>query len=259
MRRESKYGTNKTVRFRPILPKNPFVYQSYGELSIDKRNRWKLIDLLKEFSQSPDGVNKTVVRRNCNFFHYNGYRSELTDNPPKHHGFAGKPDFVYQPYVNFIKVNQYFFNIAVRDGFKFLENKCNVEQLLDISSLDGSVTLIYFLEESKYSYLSSWSNARRHAFGGYLADYHMRCTGDYCPFGSKIRGQQSLDSRIDQVLLFTTKSSQQERYSCACCGFWTRQIKPERHEYKRERSRVKVQRRKKYILTKKAMMDKISR
>jgi hypothetical protein len=241
MRRESKYGTIKSIRFYQNLRHNSLLYYSYGALSLDNRNRWKLIDLLKEHSQSSNGVNKIVVRRNCNFYQYNGYRRELTDNPPKHRSFACKPNFVYQPYVKFIKVNQDIFTIALQDGFKFLKNENNLRQLLDSSSLDLSLTLVYFLDESKYGYSSDWSNAERHAFGGYLADYHMRCTGEYCPYGPKIRGQQTADPRIQQVLLFIAKSSQQERCDCYARGFWTRSVKPERHDYKRERSRLKAQ------------------
>ncbi|CAF5024362.1 unnamed protein product, partial [Rotaria sp. Silwood1] len=43
-----------------------------------------------------------------------------------------------------------------------------------------------------------WRNAHEHAFGGYVADYCMLCSGDYCPFGPKIRGLTTADSRIDQ-------------------------------------------------------------
>ena len=117
------------------------------------------------------------------------------------------------------------------------------------------MTLIYFLEESKYGYSSDWSNAKRHAFGGYLADYHMRCTGEYCPYGPKIRSQQTADTRIRQVLLFREKSSQQERYDCCSCGLWRRSVDPKRQDSKRERTRLKIQRREGMKLTKKAMMD----
>ena len=206
MRRESKHGTNKSIRFYQNLHHKSLRYYLYGDSSLDKRNRWKLIDLLKGHSQSSNGVNKIVVRRNCNFYQYNGYRHELTENIPKHRSFAYKPSFVYQPYAKFIKVNQDIFTIALQEGFKFLKNENNLRQLLDISSLDLSLTLNYFLDESKYGYSSDWSNAKRHVFGGYLGDYHMRCTAEYCPYGPKIRGQQTVDSRIYQVLLYIAKN-----------------------------------------------------
>ena len=127
MRRESKYGTNKSIRFHQNLRNKSLLYYSYGELSVDKRNRWKLVDLLKAHTQRSNSVNKIIVRRNCNFYQYNGYRNELTESPPKHRSFACKPDFVYQPYVNFIKVNHDIFSIALQDGFKFLENQNNLK------------------------------------------------------------------------------------------------------------------------------------
>jgi hypothetical protein len=168
MRRKSKYGTNKTVRFCQTCRQVSLQTYSSEQLSVDKRNRWKLIDLLQEYTQSSDYVNKIFVRRNCTFYQYNGYRNELRENPPRHLSFARKPDFVYQPYVNFIKVNLNIFDLALRNGLKVLRNKNTLEQLFDIDSYDTSVVLIYFLDGPQCCYSSDWSHARRHAFGGYF-------------------------------------------------------------------------------------------
>jgi hypothetical protein len=252
MRRNNKYGTNKTVRFCQRRLQTSSHTNPSEQLSIDKRNRWKLIDLLKEYTQSSDYSNKIIVRRNYNFYQYNGYRSILRENPPRHLSFPRRPDFIYQPYANFIKVNQDIFGLALRNGWKYLNNKTNLELLLDINSRNISVTLIYFLDGPKHFYSSDWFHAGKHAFGGYFADYSMVCSGDYCPFGPKIRGEQTSDSRINQVLFITGQNHESKRYSNCSCDSWKRSTKPERHAYKTGRSKVKTQRRQKYMLTKQA-------
>ena len=249
MRRENKYGTNKTIRLcHYALGK--YSYLHFPEQPcVNKRSCWKVMDLLKEHAQSPNYSNKIVLRRTYNFYQYNGYNNVLRENPPKHLSFARRPDFVYQPDVHFIKVNQEVFDLALHDGWKIFQNEINVEHLLDINSLDISVTLIYFLDDSKHCSSSNWSHAQRHAFGGYFADYNTVCLGDYCPFGPKLRGIQSSDPRINQVLFITRQSKRLERcINCSC-----RSSKCSRgSEYKTGRSQVKIQRQEKYKLTKQA-------
>ncbi len=257
MRRNNKYGTNKTIRFcqrrlQTLSHGNPS-----EQLSIDKRNRWKLMDLLKEYTQSPDYSNKIIVRRNYNFYQYNGYRRTLRENPPRHLSFASRPDFIYQPYVNFIKVNQDIFGLALRNGWKFLNNKTNLELLFDINSRNIPVTLIYFLDGPEQFCLSDWFHAWKHAFGGYFADYHTVCSGDYCPFGPKIRGEKISDSRINQVLFITGQNHESERCINCSCDPWKRAAKPQRPKSKKGRSKVKTQRREKYVLTKQARTAQI--
>jgi hypothetical protein len=257
MRRKNKYGTNKTIRFcqkyLPIsLPQN----HSPEQLCIDKRGRWKIMDFLKEHTQSSDYSNKIILRRNYNFFQYNGYKSVLRENPPQHLSFARRPDFVYQPYVNFIKVNQNILNLALLHGWKIFKNRINLADLLDIDSPDTPVTLIYFLDDLKHFCLSDWLNAQKHAFGGHFAAYHTVCSGDYCPFGPRIRGIETSDSRINQVLLITGNYKKLERCFNCTCDSWNHSTKLKRHCYKKERSRVKIQRQEKYKLTKQAKAAK---
>jgi hypothetical protein len=252
MRRKNKYRTNKTIRFCQRDVQTSSHSHPSEQLCIDKSNRWKLIDLLKEYAQSPDYSNKIIVRRNYTFYQYNGYKKILRENPPKHLSFPRRPDFIYQPYVNFIKVNQNIFNLVLRNGWKFLKNKNNLKNLFDINSHDISVTLIYFLDGPKHFYLSDWFNARRHAFGGYFAAYTTVCCGDYCPFGPKIRGEQTSDSRINEVLFITGQNHESERCSYCSCDSWKHPTKLEGRDYKTRRSKVKIQRREKYKLTKQA-------
>jgi hypothetical protein len=249
MKPENKYGTNKTIRFCHGRRLTSFQTYSSEQFSIDKRNRWKLLDLLKDYAQSSDYTNKIVIRRNYNFYQYNGYKTELRENPPRHLSFARRPDFIYQPYANFIKVNQDIFGLALRNGWKVLKYKNNLERLFDISIPNISVTLIYFLDGPKHLYPSDWFNAWKHAFGGYFADYTTVCLGDHCPFGPRIRGQQTSNSRIDQVLFIVGQNNESERYANCSCGRWRRSTKSDRHEYKEGRSKVKMQRREKYKLT----------
>jgi hypothetical protein len=250
MRRENKYGTNKTIRYcQKSLQTWLFNYSS-EQLSINKRNRWKLLDLLKEYTESSDYSNKIIVRHNCNFYQYNGYNSAKRQNPPKHSSFASRPDFIYQPYVNFIKVNQDVFGLAIRLGWKFLNSQNNLEHLLDIDARNISVTLIYFIKGSEHHYSSDWFYAWKHAYGGYFADYYTVCSGDYCPFGPRIRGQQISDSRINQVLFIFAQNNERKRYSNHYCDYWKCSTKSGQHDDKTERRKVKSQRRNKHILTK---------
>jgi hypothetical protein len=257
MRRNNKYRTNKTIRFCQRCLQTSSHGNPSEQLSIDKRNRWKLMDLLKEYTQSPDYSNKIIVRRNYNFYQYNGYRRTLRENPPRHLSFARRPDFIYQPYVNFIKVNQDIFGLALRNGWKFLNNKTNLELLFDINSRNIPVTLIYFLDGPEQFCLSDWFHAWKHAFGGYFADYHTVCSGDYCPFGPKIRGEKISDSRINQVLFITGQNHESERCINCSCDPWKRAAKPQRPKSKKGRSKVKTQRREKYVLTKQARTAQI--
>jgi hypothetical protein len=252
MRRKNKYGTNQTIRFCQKYLETSSHSHSPGQLCIDKRGRWKIMDFLKKHTQSPDYSNKIILRRNYSFYQYNGYKSILRENPPQHLSFARRPDFVYQPYVNFIKVNQNIFNLALDHGWKFLKNRSNLADLLDTDSPDISVTLIYFLDDLKHFCLSDWLNARKHALGGHFAAYHTVCCGDYCPFGPRIRGVQTSDSRITQVLFISGKYKELERCSNCSCDSWKHSVKHGQPDYKTERSRVKIQRQEKYKLTKQA-------
>ncbi|CAF1250008.1 unnamed protein product [Adineta steineri] len=216
MRRENKYGTSKTIRFC----QNSFEIwsQQYSSErpSINKRNRWKLLDLLNKYAESPDFSNKIVIRRNYNFCEYDGYESRLRENPPPHPSFSRKPDFVYQPYVNFIKVNQDKFDLMFQNGCKLSEIKNNFEDLINIDAYDGPVMLIYFINDSNQYYSPDWFQALRHASGGSFAGYHTIYVGDYCSFGPKIRGQQQSDSRINQIVLILTNNDIEKR-----CGYYS--------------------------------------
>ena len=252
MKRENKYGTNKTIRLcHGFHPTSLHIYPS-EQLSIDKRNRWKLLDLLKKYTQSSDYTNKIVLRRNYNFYQYNGYKQELREKPPKHLSFPRRPDFIYQPYVNFIKVNQHIFDLTLLHGWKFLTYKNNLEHLFDITLRNISVTLIYFLDGPKRLYSSDWFNSHKHAFGGHFADYHMVCSGDYCSFGPKIRGQQTSDARINQVLFIIAKDTESKRSAHCYCSRWKCSTTSDQHRYKEGRSKVKMQRRERYKLTQEA-------
>ena len=98
-------------------------------ICVNKQNRWKLMTFLKEHAQSLDSPNKITLRRNYNFYQYNGYSHVLRENPPQHLSFARRPDFIYQPHVNFIKVNQEFFNLILYHGWKFLNNEKNLRNI----------------------------------------------------------------------------------------------------------------------------------
>lgn len=257
MRRENKYRTNKTVRFCQIHVQTSLRSYFSEQLCIDKRNCWKVMDLLQKYLQSPDYSNKIVVRRNYSFYQYNGYKSILRENPPKHLSFASRPDFIYQPYVNFIKVNQEMFGLVLHYGWKFLQYKNNLELLLDVESQNISVTLIYFHDSPQHFYRSDLSYARIHACGGHFAGYNTVCLGDYCSFGPRIRGEQTSDSRINQVLFIAKQTGKPMRYSGCSCGSWKRPTKSDRHQYKAGRSKLKIQRRNKHALTKQAKIAQI--
>ncbi|CAF5211155.1 unnamed protein product, partial [Rotaria magnacalcarata] len=62
MRRDGKYGTNKTIRYCKECSREPSNNSSSGEVSMNKRNRWQLTELLKKYSQSPDNIKKIVLR-----------------------------------------------------------------------------------------------------------------------------------------------------------------------------------------------------
>lgn len=253
MRRTGKYASNKTIRYCRQCSQQSSACSYPHDLSTNKRNRWILINLLEKFSQSPKPTNKTLVRRNYNFYQYNGYTwaPRKYKTPPKHPTLAGRPDFTYQPYVKFLKVNQELFNIALLDGTsEFLKNSDYLNQLLDIHSSDNAVTLLYFLDGSDHCFSSDWSHAGRHAFGGYFADYCMLCSGTYCPLGPKIRGESTADSRVDQVLFVMTPSKRKGQWGCCSNVSWFRPSKADRHGGKEERSRKKIERREGNRLTK---------
>lgn len=255
MRRNIKYGTNKTLRYCKECADESLNRHSSAKVSMNKRDRWKLIDLLRKYSQSPNNDNKIIVQGNHHFVQYNGYQWSSTrkTTPPKHPSFASRPDFVYQPYVRFMKVNEDVFNLALHYGSHFLEDPKNLEQLLDISSFDISVTLIYFLNGSAHCFSSDWFNALKHAMGGYLADYCMVCSGDYCPFGPKLRGQILKDARVNQILFFSVQNERKEQQGCCFNVTWSRPTSADRHDCKIERSRKKIQRSQSFKLTKQAI------
>ncbi|CAF2055225.1 unnamed protein product [Rotaria magnacalcarata] len=252
MRRDGKYGTNKTIRYCKECSRESSNNSSSGEVSMNKRNRWQLTELLKKYSQSPDNIKKIVLQRKYTFQQYNGYTwsPRRKTSPPRHTTFVDKPDFIYQPYVKFLKVNHDVFNFALFNVSQFLSDVNNLEQLLDIRSRDIPVTLIYFLDGSQHSFSIDWLNARRHANGGYVADYCMLCTGDYCPFGPKIRGQSASDSRLKEVLILTKPN--QQRGQCGCCSRrnWVPALFFHEKSYKDVRSHIKIQRRESIRLTK---------
>ncbi|CAF1590634.1 unnamed protein product, partial [Adineta ricciae] len=103
---------------------------------------------------------------------------------------------------------------------------------------------------SRHWFPNDWHNAQRHAHGGYFADYHMLCTGEYCPFGPKIRGLTEIDSRIDQVLFVNTSNERQGRMGCCSSVAWKCPTSAMRHSYKEGRHRIKSQRRQGNRLTK---------
>ena len=261
MRRDNKYATNRTVRFC----QEPFQSRqfSYNQLCIDKRNLWQLISLLKPYVQSTNRTNKIVLRRNFNFYQYNGYISSQREHPPKHVSFARRPDFIYQPYANFILLNRDMFNRALSYGWKFLQNGKNLQQMLDVNEQNISLTLIYFLDAPSHFCSSDWYLALKHAIGGHFAAYHLVCWGDYCPLGPKIRGKQMSDSRINQILFVAENNSQSKLYSNCSCKSWERLTRSDRHQYKKERSQIKMQRRETQRLTKQARnystIDNLSR
>ena len=116
MRRENKYGTNKTIRFCQQSFEASAGNHPPKQICLNKKSRWKLMNLLKEHAQSSVSSNKIILRRNYNFYQYNGYNQNLRNYPPRHLSFARRPHFIYQPYVHFIKVNYDFFNLALYHG-----------------------------------------------------------------------------------------------------------------------------------------------
>ena len=247
MRRGGKYKSNQTVRFCLNYRQRHVHRDCPDEFCVNKRNHWKLINLLKAHRHTLDFESKIVVRRNCHFYQYNGYKPEKRSNPPRHLFFAGKPSFVYQPYVHFIKVNQEAFSIFLRDG---LPSRNGLEQLLDIECENTAVTLIYFLDGSSHCYSSDWYYACKHAYGGYFADYHTVCLGDFCPFGPKISGEISRDPRIREVLFINEKNRDQQRCGHCLCSKGRHAAKFDWRRYKVERSQLKSQRRLRNQLTK---------
>ncbi|UJR13135.1 hypothetical protein I4U23_000159 [Adineta vaga] len=260
MRRDGKYGSNKTIRFCTKCSRDSSHSESSCNISLDKGNRWKLIDLLKKFSQSPDGTNKKIIRHNYNFYQYNGYHfsARRESKPPKHMSFPKRPDFVYQPHVKCLKINHDIFNWALQNGSRFFRDKTNLERILDIHSPDIPVTIIYFMDGSQHCFPLDWRNAYRHAFGGYFADYNMLCTGDYCPFGPKIRGLMSKETRIDEVLFLCIDKEHQGRKGCCHNVAWRCVTRATQHGYKEGRHRIKTQRREGNRLTKEAISTRAS-
>lgn len=254
MRRRGKCNTNQTVRFCLNYRSVHEQQDCSDEFSVNKRNHWQLIDLLKRHRQTLDSRNKIIIRRNCHFYHYNGYKEEIRTNPPRHRFFARRPHFVYQPYVHFIKVNLEIFTAFLHYG---LPSSNGLEQLLDTEGEDTPVALIYFLDGSAHCYSSDWYYACKHAYGGSFADYHMHCWGTYCPFGPKISGEVTRDPRIKQVIFANEKHRDKKLCGHCLCSKGRHAAKFDWYKYKIERSQVKCQRRQRNLLTKQARNNEI--
>ncbi|CAF0859640.1 unnamed protein product [Adineta steineri] len=258
MRRDGKYKSNKTIRYCKYCSGEIVHSDSSNNMSLDKKKRWQLIELLKKYSQSSNDINKIVTRRCYNFHMYNGYswHPKYKRSPLKHLSFAKRPDFVYQPYVKFVKVNQNIFNLIFQDGLQVYRNEKKLLELFDIDSTDITVTFIYFMDGPKHWFPNDWNNAYKHAFGGSLADFYMGCTGDYCSFGPKVHGLKKIDSRIDQILFVSTSNERQGRMRCCQRVAWKYLSCFKGDVYKEERRRKKSQRREGNRLTKNTISTK---
>ena len=276
MRRLGRYASNRTIRSCEEpgaiqLLNSYFVNLSIDnldywrmitvpleDLSINKRNHWKLLNILRKYIEPLEVEKKILVRSYYNYHQYNGYSDRLRAHPPKHVAFSRRPHFIYQTRAKFIKVNQETLNIVLRRGMKYLDDSKHCQDLFDIYHSDSPITLIYFMSGSEHEYPTDWSLARKDAFGGTCASYHCHCWGLYCPFGPKIVGQVTKDSRIHEVIFVSGEERRRDLFHHCRCYKQRRKSKRTGDGDKRLHSQLKCQRQEKTRLSKQIRDDRFA-
>ncbi|CAF1033449.1 unnamed protein product [Didymodactylos carnosus] len=211
------YSTNKTLRYCQDCNQSR-IDNICENWSLNKKGRWKIVELLKyriNEQQSNNNERKIVVRGYSNFIQYNGYLDNLREHPPKHLKF-NYPDFVYIPYVSYIKIDQDKLIKALNEGSSYLKNN-NTDDIFDINST-SKVALIYILKP-KHRFSSDCKLAYQHAYGGSYAEFSTVCTGIHCNLGAIINGHITSDNQIDRVLFMYINDCQKndENGRWGCC------------------------------------------
>ena len=258
MRREGRYASNRTIRSCEEPGTIQLLNSSLENLSINKHKYWKLLDILRRYIKLVDLTKQALASSAHNYHQYNGYSDRLREHPPKHVAFSRRPDFIYQPRAKFIKVNQEVLNTVLRCGMKYLDDPKHFQDLFDMDHSDSPIALIYFMNGSEHEYATDWSLARKHAFGGSCASYHCHCWGLYCPFGPKIIGQTSKDSRIDQVIFVSGEERRRDFFYHCRCYRGRRKSKHAGGHGKRKHGELKCQRQEKTRLTNQIRDDRFA-